>query len=108
MGQADLLRALQELEKREKENKLDKFKPYPEQLQFLNSTADIACLLGGNRVGKSETGSFAISCHVTGNYPDWWKGVRFAAPVDVWVVGVTSQRVRDTIDRKSTRLNSSH
>ena len=100
MGQAELLKALKELEKRSNENKLDKFKPYPEQLQFLNSTADIACLLGGNRVGKSETGSFAISVHATGNYPDWWKGVRFAGPVDIWVVGVTSQRVRDTIQQK--------
>ena len=100
MSERDLLRALQELERRSKENRMLKFKPYPEQLAFLNSQSDIVCLIGGNRVGKTETGSFAVTCHLTGDYPDYWKGIRFAGPIDVWVVGVTSHRVRDTVQEK--------
>jgi len=100
MSERDLLRALQELERRNRENKIARFKPYDEQLAFLNSTANISCLIGGNRVGKSETGSLAVTAHVTGDYPDYWRGVRFAGPIDVWVVGVTSLRVRDTVQEK--------
>ncbi len=100
MSNAELIRALAALEKMEKENFASKFKPYDSQLEFLNSTNSTICLLGGNRSGKTFVGSFAITCHATGNYPPWWRGVRFAAPVDIWIAGVTSQRVRDTVQEK--------
>lgn len=96
----ELLKALQALKRKEEENFASKFKPYEAQLEFLNSNANTTCLFGGNRVGKSLTGSFAVMCHATGNYPDWWRGIRYAAPVDIWVIGVTAQRVRDTIQEK--------
>ena len=100
MAELELLRALTALKQKESENYASKFVPYEEQMEFLNSTSDFTCLFGGNRVGKTETGSFAVYCHATGNYPSWWQGIRFAGPVVIWVVGVTSMRVRDTVQVK--------
>ena len=99
-GNTDLLKALQALEKVEKENLINKFKPYESQLTFFNATANTIALIGGNRAGKTYVGSFAITCHATGIYPSWWQGIRFIAPIDIWIVGVTSQRVRDTVQEK--------
>lgn len=102
INETELLRALAALKQKETENFADKFAKgiYPQQWEFLNSTANISCLIGGNRVGKTLTGSFAIDCHATGNYPPEWRGTRFAGPIDIWVAGVTAQRVRDTVQEK--------
>lgn len=99
-SETELLKALAALKRKEEENFASKFRPYEPQLDFLNSTANTICLIGGNRVGKTLTGSFAIMCHATGDYPDWWRGIRFAGPIDIWVAGVTAQRVRDTLQEK--------
>lgn len=99
-NERDLLMALTALKQKEEENFALKFRPYEPQLEFLNSTFNTVCLIGGNRCGKTFTGSFAIMCHATGNYPDWWRGIRFAGPIDIWVAGVTAQRVRDTLQEK--------
>ncbi len=100
MSNTDLLKALQALERAGRENFAARFKPYDSQMEFLNSTDSTICLLGGNRAGKTHVGSFAIYCHATGNYPDWWRGLRFSGPIDIWIVGVTAQRVRDTVQEK--------
>lgn len=99
-GELELLKALNALKTKEEEHRAEKFKPYQTQLEFLNCNSNTICLFGGNRVGKSEVGSFAVMCHLTGDYPSWWRGIRFAGPITVWVVGVTSLRVRDTIQQK--------
>ena len=96
----ELLKALNALKKKEDENVADKFRPYQTQLDFLNCESSTVCLFGGNQVGKTTVGSFNVMCHLTGDYPAWWKGYRFAGPISVWVAGVTSLRVRDTIQEK--------
>jgi phage terminase large subunit-like protein len=35
--------------------------------------------------------------HLTGLYPDWWVGRRFACPTDIWVAGETNKSVRDIL-----------
>lgn len=52
--------------------------------------------LAGNRVGKTQTGSYEVVCHLTGIYPDNWEGRVFTEPTSGWVVGKSSERVRDT------------
>lgn len=37
--------------------------------------------------------------HLTGLYPDWWEGKRWSRPVTGWASGVTSESVRDTLQR---------
>lgn len=77
-----------------------KFKPYPKQQAFLDSNSKIKVFLAGNRVGKTWTASYEVTCHLTGVYPSGWKGIRFDRPVNIWVVGVSGVRVRDTIQEK--------
>ncbi len=96
----ELLKALAALKQKEDESAASKFKPYKAQREFLDSTADIICLLGGNRAGKTHVGSFSVMCHATGDYPSWWNGMRYAGPITIWVAGVTSLRVRDTVQEK--------
>jgi len=54
--------------------------------------------LGGNRVGKSEgVGAFECVLHLTGKYPAWWRGRRFAHPVAVWAAGKDAKTTRDIL-----------
>jgi phage terminase large subunit-like protein len=54
-------------------------------------------MLGGNRCGKTRAGATFISILATGQYPDWWEGVRFVGPVSLWAAGKTGQTTRDTV-----------
>jgi phage terminase large subunit-like protein len=57
-------------------------------------------MLGGNRVGKSTAGSYEVALHLTGEYPDWWKGYRFDKPTKVWAAGETRDATRDIVQEK--------
>ena len=56
--------------------------------------------MAANRVGKSESGAFETTCHLTGDYPDWWEGRRFTEPVQWWACGTTSETTRDIVQEK--------
>lgn len=73
--------------------------PHPKQAQFHESGERYRYRMfsGGNRSGKTKGGGSEIAMHVTGNYPDWWKGRRFDEPLRVWAAGVTTESVRDII-----------
>jgi phage terminase large subunit-like protein len=75
---------------------------YPRHLEFFRASADHRELLflAGNRAGKSTAGCYALSLHLTGLYPDWWEGRRFAAPIHAWAVGETAQTTRDILQAK--------
>lgn len=49
---------------------------------------------------NSEAGAFAVTCHLTGNYPAWWIGKRFKRPVSVIVAGESGKLVRDSVQKK--------
>lgn len=58
------------------------------------------CFMGGNGTGKTfGVGSFETALHLTGEYPPWWDGLRFEAPIDAWVGGDTRETVRDTLQK---------
>lgn len=57
------------------------------------------CLMAGNQLGKSYAGANEVYYHLSGNYPDWWKGLRFDEPVTVWIGGDTGETIRDTTQR---------
>lgn len=54
-------------------------------------------MLGGNRTGKTRTGATFLAILATGQYPDWWDGIRFNHPVSLWAAGKTGQTTRDTV-----------
>lgn len=58
-------------------------------------------MLAANRVGKTEgVGGYEMVLHLTGRYPEWWKGKRFNKPIKAWAAGDTSKTVRDIIQQK--------
>ena len=56
--------------------------------------------MAANRVGKTwGAGGYELTLHLTGDYPAWWEGRRFAHPVDAWAAGDTAETTRDIIQR---------
>lgn len=74
---------------------------YPKHMAFMAAGAKHRerIFMAANRVGKSITGGFELTCHLTGKYPHWWKGKRFIDPTDCWAAGDTSQTTRDIVQR---------
>lgn len=72
---------------------------YLKHLEFFGAGAKYRerCFLAANRIGKTLSGAYEIALHLTGQYPDWWKGRRFDHPVNAWVAGKTNETTRDTV-----------
>lgn len=96
------LDTLQGAVKLRKFRKLDFFKPYKKQREFIAETGEKRemLLMAANRVGKSEIGAFIAATHLTGEYPKWWRGRRFEHPTTGWAAGETSLVTRDVQQRK--------
>ena len=92
--------------RRQTENRLAYFKPYPKQLDFLNAGAKYRerLLMTCNRFGKTFCGAAEMAMHLTGFYPQWFKGKRFSKPVRAWAAGVTGdpRRCADRACRSTT------
>lgn len=75
---------------------------YPKHLLFFEAGAVYKerLFMAANRVGKSESGAFETTLHLTGRYPEWWKGRRFDKPVQWWACGTTSETTRDIVQEK--------
>lgn len=58
------------------------------------------CFMAGNRVGKTDSGAYETTLHLTGNYPDWWRGHRFPGPIKTWAAGDTNRTVREVLQTK--------
>jgi phage terminase large subunit-like protein len=84
-------------------NQLDDYKPYPKQMLFHEAGAyDLVVerlLRAGNQLGKTWSAGFETAMHLTGKYPDWWKGKRFEHPTVGWAAGVTGETTRETVQR---------
>jgi len=97
----ELIQLLEEKEKRERENMLANYSPYPKQIEFHNAGTDYTerCLMAGNQLGKTLSGAMEAAMHATGLYPDWWDGKRFSRANVGWVGGITGEVIRDTTQR---------
>ena len=98
----EILSGLEALDYRRTYQKFYDFAPYPKQMEFLAAgrTKRERLLIAGNQNGKTHTGAFEAACHLTGDYPAWWKGRRFDKPTKGWVAGETSLVVRDVQQKK--------
>jgi phage terminase large subunit-like protein len=92
---------LAEKVRRTKRNQLACYRPYPKQREFHDCGAKYRerLFMAGNQLGKTFSGGAEVAYHLTGLYPDWWKGRRFDKPTRGWAAGVTSETTRDTIQR---------
>ena len=84
---------------RERVNRINFYDPYPYQLKFhaTGSHANQRLLMAANRIGKSYCGSMELSYHLTGLYPEWWKGRVFRQPIVAWAGGVSNETTRDIV-----------
>lgn len=75
---------------------------YPKHVAFMNAGAKYRerAMIAANQSGKSETGAYETTCHLTGLYPHWWEGKRFERPTHGWAAGDTSKTVRDILQVK--------
>jgi len=106
----ELVELIEELEKREEfSGFMKRFQPgtpysvehLPKHKACMDGTAKYRemLLLGANRSGKTELGAVICAILATGQYPEWYDGVMFDGPVDIWAVGKTGQTTRDTVQR---------
>ena len=56
--------------------------------------------MAGNRVGKTVGAGYEITAHITGEYPEWWNGLRYDRGVRVLAAGDTGATTRDIIQTK--------
>jgi phage terminase large subunit-like protein len=75
------------------------YQPHGRQLAFhaAGAGAHERLFLAGNRVGKTLAGAAEVAFHLSGAYPPWWQGVRFAQPVQAWAASVTREATRDIL-----------
>ena len=88
-------RALYELlrlkDVRARRNRLVAYKPYAKQREFHEAGSQYRerLFMAGNQLGKTWAGAYELAMHLTGRYPDWWKGRRFPYATR-WMVGSES------------------
>lgn len=96
---SETVELLELLEKHKTMNKALYYSPAPKQREFFNAGATIRerMFMAGNGVGKSLSGGYEDAMHLTGDYPDWWQGIRYTHPVTCWVACETGTLTRDII-----------
>jgi phage terminase large subunit-like protein len=72
---------------------------YPKHVEFFDAGREYRerCFLAANRVGKTTCGSYELTAHLTGLYPEWWTGRRFETPVRAWACGKRNETTRDIV-----------
>lgn len=94
--------ALKEIGDRKSFRAFDFYQPYPKQELFhaYSVSHRERLLMAGNRVGKTYCGAYEMTCHLTGEYPDWWLGRRFNRPIKAWAASDTGLTTRDVVQTK--------
>lgn len=97
----EYLALLAEMDRRQRTNRLHSYKPYAKQALFhaAGSSHRERLFMAGNQLGKTQAGGAEWAIHLTGRYPNWWKGRTFDAPVRMWAAGVTGESTRDNPQR---------
>ncbi len=92
---------LTERVRRIRRNRLADYQPYAKQREFHEAGAihRERLLMAANQVGKTLAGGAEVAMHLTGHYPDWWRGRRFDKPTRGWVGSVTGEVTRDNAQR---------
>lgn len=90
-----------EAKKRISNNQLERYSPYQKQQDFHVAGANYRerLLMAGNQLGKTLSAGAEVAMHLTGRYPDWWKGKRFEKPINMWASGITGESTRDNPQR---------
>ena len=78
-----------------------RYAPHDKQYLWhqMGQDKQIRAFFGGNRTGKTVAGAIETAFHLTGMYPDWWPGVRWATPTRCWACSETAEVTRDVAQR---------
>ena len=81
---------------RAKRNRLAAYKPYNKQVDFHTAGASFRerLFMAGNQLGKTWAGAFETAMHLTGRYPDWWKGTRYPYAIRAMVGSESAELTR--------------
>lgn len=87
----ELLDILALKDKRWRGEWLKHYTPYPKQQEFHTAglTFRERLFMASNQSGKTLAGAAEVAMHLTGNYPEWWTGRRWAHATR-WMVGSES------------------
>ena len=92
---------LEENAYQQKYNKIQFYEPAGEKHKsFHNLKIKVGAFFGGNRSGKTVTACAEDVFHLTGKYPDWWEGVRYDEPIEMWAVSDTNETTRDILQKQ--------
>lgn len=88
-----------ELDRRLRTNRIRFYRPYEKQAAFHAAGGKYRerLLRAGNQLGKTYSGAAELSFHLTGEYPDWWRGRVWDRAVNWWAGGKDSISVRDSL-----------
>lgn len=103
----ELHQALATLDRRRQIFRLEHYKPYDYQKKFHNAVGQQTlfpavqrALIAANQSGKTFSAAMETAIHLTGKYPEWWKGSRFNGAVSWLVGGKTNETVRDICQKE--------
>lgn len=99
---AKLERLLAQVEGKLNRERMRFFQPWSVQRDFFDSGREwrFRLFMAANQVGKTTVGAFEMACHLTGEYPDWWQGIRYFRPTRWWAGSDTFDNTRDNIQQK--------
>ena len=75
---------------------------YPKHLEFFARGKDTfqRMFMASVGAGKTEALLYELTLHARGWYPDWWPGIRYDRPLDMWVSGKTFETTREILQTK--------
>ena len=78
-------------------NKLRYFEPYEYQRPLYHLHPMAQAVIASNRSGKSYSVGYAIACHLTGIYPQWWTDIKYKTGIKLIAAGASSNQIREAI-----------
>ena len=83
-------------------NTLKWFRPFEYQKRFFETgtTSTRRGMLAANRSGKTIASTYETAYHLTGRYPDWWKGKKWDKPIVAMAAGESWEQVAKTLQNK--------
>ena len=81
--------------------KLQNYVPYAKQAEFHSNGLKYRerLFMAGNQLGKTLAGAAECAMHLTGMYPDWWKGKRFTKSIVMLAGSESYELTRDGVQR---------
>ena len=67
---------------------------------FHDLKVKVGAFFGGNRSGKTVATCVEDVFHMTGKYPDWWDGIRYECPIEMWAASDTNETTRDILQKQ--------